>query len=211
MGFGEVFQQTTPSGFMNTGTLDEMDNYSQADYSRRLMIKEKLAKSIITFLNFILKMDMLLPGGLGVGPKMPDEMYKKLAKEFFNRDVELENKIEKAIDSIQKSSNLISELEEILNKKSKKLLQEIKIEIEKQAKISEDYQKLVEINRFGAEPILNSIKSTVDEGKSSERVINIVISVVSGAVFFLLGIYWKGIIIFLKYFFGLVMGVSHII
>ncbi|OAB45257.1 hypothetical protein [Paenibacillus glacialis] len=161
------------------------------------MIKEKLAKSLIKFLNFILKMDMLLPGGLGLGPKMPDEMYKRLAKEFFNRDVELENKIEKAIDSIQKSSTLLSELEGILNEKSKKL-QEIKLEIEKQTKMSEEYQKLVEINRFGAEPILNSIKSTVNEGKSSERVINIVISMVSGALFFILGIFWKDIMIFFK-------------
>ncbi|HZG87832.1 hypothetical protein [Paenibacillus sp.] len=157
-----------------------------------------MSKTIVRMIGriiiWVLKLDLLIPGGIGFGYRpYSNEEYKRLVRELLDKDDEIEIKISKAIESLQSTSNLLGELDNILNDRKDKL-SKIQEEIESQSKLVKDYMQLAEIGRNNAEPIINSIKSSVNEGKNLERIINFIISIVSGILVFLLGFYWKEII-----------------
>ncbi|WP_282035018.1 hypothetical protein [Metabacillus indicus] len=111
-----------------------------------------------------------------------NELTKVLEK---NR-TDLDEKIELAHHSLENTSNVLKELEEILTKNTEDL-----------TKLKSDYERLsalTEIEENKAQAILSEITHTVNKGKTKERWIAVFISLITGFIIFILGI-WLGPII----------------
>jgi len=110
------------------------------------------------------------------------EISKKLEKDRSDLDA----KIEVAHNSLEETSNVLKELEDTLVQNTKSL-EKIKTEYER-------LSKLTQIEERDAKALLNEVTATVDKGKVKERWISVVISLVTGLIIFVLGI-WLGPII----------------
>lgn len=99
---------------------------------------------------------------------------------------DLDMKIELAHTSLEHTSSVLKELEETLTKNTRDL-----------SKLKADYERLstlTEIEESKAQALLSEVTKTVNQGKTKERIIATLISLITGFVIFVLGI-WLGPII----------------
>ncbi len=111
-----------------------------------------------------------------------NELTKVLEK---NR-TDLDLKIELAHTSLEHTSSVLKELEETLTKNTEAL-----------TKLKSDYERfsvLTEIEEKKAQALLSEVTKTVNQGKTKERLIAVLISLITGLIIFVLGI-WLGPII----------------
>lgn len=92
----------------------------------------------------------------------------------------LEEKIDKASDSLHETSRLIGELEGSLKERADKL-STLKNEIER-------YSALAEIEEPKARALLAQLDITLNKGKNRERVISFAINILAGFILFVLGV-----------------------
>ncbi|MDH3891755.1 MAG: hypothetical protein OEV49_11785 [candidate division Zixibacteria bacterium] len=93
---------------------------------------------------------------------------------------DVDQQVTEAIDSLRKTTNLVDRLEGGLKERSEKL-----------ARLREDYNKLsslANIERENAEAFVKQLEETVGKGKSKDRWLSLGFSLLSGLVFFILGI-----------------------
>jgi hypothetical protein len=97
-------------------------------------------------------------------------------------DIDLQ--VEEAITSIQKTSTLVSRLEESLKERATKL--------EHLQNEHQRYSKLAEIEASKAESLLREIESTLGKNAGQERWIAFGINIVAGLILFVLGLLLSG-------------------
>ncbi|WP_199624827.1 hypothetical protein [Paenibacillus alkalitolerans] len=147
----------------------------------------KLAAKISKILHLTAKVVYFLPG-----IEMPRDIYIQLSREISGSKREIEEKIEEAFSSLNKTSELLHELEMTLRERTEKL-----------SILKDDYQRYSElalIEQNKAEAIMRQISFTVDSGKNRERIVGFIINIVAGLILFILGI-WLGPFL-TKIFFG---------
>ncbi len=93
----------------------------------------------------------------------------------------LDIKVERAVNSLKEASGLISELEVDLKERSEKI-KILKDEIDR-------YSKVAEVEEDKARVILTEIQTALNKGKNIERWIAFGINLISGIIFFILGIF----------------------
>ncbi|CAK8713440.1 hypothetical protein LDFHOB_02625 [Candidatus Electronema aureum] len=140
---------------------------SISDAENKTVVKGKVTKHLI---RAMLRSIPLLPG-----PELYD-IFDELRKSRSS----LDRKVEQAATSLRETSDLISELENDLLDRSEK----IKILRDK----IDRYSKMAEIEEDKARVILKEIQCTLDRGKNIERLYSLGINLITGTIFFILGI-----------------------
>jgi hypothetical protein len=93
---------------------------------------------------------------------------------------DIDAQVTEAIESIQKTSNLVSELERNLKERTSQL--------ERIRQDHEKYSQLAQIEASKAEAILSQIEATVGRDRKKERWIAFGINIAAGVVMFILGV-----------------------
>ncbi|TAA76056.1 MAG: hypothetical protein CDV28_102184 [Candidatus Electronema aureum] len=113
-------------------------------------------------------------------PLLPGPELYDIFDELRKSRSSLDRKVEQAATSLRETSDLISELENDLLDRSEK----IKILRDK----IDRYSKMAEIEEDKARVILKEIQCTLDRGKNIERLYSLGINLITGTIFFILGI-----------------------
>ena len=116
-------------------------------------------------------------------PILPAPEIYDLFKELSESKKSVNQKIEKAYNSLRETSSLIDELQMDLNERTERV-KELKESYEK-------YAKLAQIEEDKVKPLLDEIEITVGKGKGKERLWSLLINLVAGIIIFILGI-WLG-------------------
>jgi uncharacterized coiled-coil DUF342 family protein len=116
-------------------------------------------------------------------PILPAPEIYDLFKELSESKKSVNQKIEKAYNSLRETSSLIDELQMELNERTERV-KELKESYEK-------YAKLAQIEEDKVKPLLDEIEKTVGKGKGKERLWSLLISLIVGIIIFILGI-WLG-------------------
>lgn len=117
---------------------------------------------------------------LGSMPFFPKEL-QSIFLDLTNSRKSIDQKIEKAIISLNETSELINELEVDLSTRMKSL-KELK-------KTYERYSKLAEIEETNIKPLMEQLEMTMGKGKNLERIVSFGINILAGLILFILGIW----------------------
>jgi hypothetical protein len=98
-------------------------------------------------------------------------------------DKSINEKIDKAYESLKDTSQLIDGLEKELIERTDKV-KELKTKYE-------EYAKLAEIEEDKIQPLLTQLEKTMGKGKLAERIISFLINIIAGVLLFIAGI-WLG-------------------
>ncbi len=121
-----------------------------------------------------------------IGVLLPFSSLSEISKMLEKDRSDLDAKIKVAHNSLEETSNVLKELEDALLQNTKSL-ERIKIEYER-------LSKLTQIEEEDAKVLLNEVTATVEKGKAKERWFSVFISLATGLIIFVLGI-WLGPII----------------
>jgi len=94
--------------------------------------------------------------------------------------VSMDEKIKKAYDSLQETSNLISDLEIDLKERTRKLLV-LREECDR-------YSKLAEVEEEKVKALLQQLEFSLSKGKARERWVSFAINLAAGVIIFIIGI-----------------------
>ncbi|HEV7890710.1 MAG TPA: hypothetical protein VGP08_08725 [Pyrinomonadaceae bacterium] len=92
----------------------------------------------------------------------------------------IDDKIQRASQSLQEASQLVLELEQSLEERTEKLTY-LRDEVEK-------YSQLAEIEENKAAAIIHQLEFTLNKGKTRERWVSLIINLVAGVIIFIIGI-----------------------
>jgi len=98
-------------------------------------------------------------------------------------DKSINEKIDKAYESLKETSQLIDGLEKELIERTDKV-RDLKTKYE-------EYAKLAEIEEDKIQPLLSQLEKTMGKGKLAERIISFLINITAGVLLFIAGI-WLG-------------------
>lgn len=124
----------------------------------------------------LLRMFPLLPG---------PELYDIIKDLTQSRDSSSE-KIEKAYNSLRETSKLISELEESLNERTKKL--------DILRKEYKRYSELAELGEIKARALIQQIEASLGKTRNREHWVSLIINLIAGIIVFIFGILLSPII-----------------
>lgn len=117
------------------------------------------------------------------GILLPFSTLIDISKTLEKNRSDLDAKIEVAHNSLEETSSVLKELEDTLVQNTKSL-EKMKTEYER-------LSKLTEIEEKDAKVLLDEVSVTVNKGKTKERWISVIISLVTGLIIFVSGI-WLG-------------------
>lgn len=119
---------------------------------------------------------------LRVVPLLPAPELMDIIEDLKRSRTSIDAKIQKAYSSLQETSQLIGELEQDLKGRTQKvnlLRQEY-----------ERYSQLADLEEGKAKAIIDQLELSIGKGRNRERWVNLLISLVSGIIVFILGIYF---------------------
>jgi len=111
------------------------------------------------------------------GPELYDLIYD--LKRSRNS---IDEKIEKASQSLHETSELIEEIEQSLNERVEKL-NSLREEVER-------YSQLAEVEEDKAQAIVKQLELTLNKGRNRERWVSLIINLIAGIIIFALGIFF---------------------
>ncbi|MBY5767037.1 hypothetical protein HFO06_28735 [Rhizobium leguminosarum] len=122
----------------------------------------------------------LVQAALRMVPILPaNELYAILLS-VKEGEKEVDKQVEEAVEALKKTSLLISELEQSLTERTKKL-----------SALQDEYKKYSEmsnITKEQASALLNSIGDKLNESAKRERFVSFLINIIAGVIIFVLGI-----------------------
>jgi ABC-type multidrug transport system fused ATPase/permease subunit len=119
-------------------------------------------------------------------PFTPSLELDSLIGDLMRSRTSIDEKIQKAFDSLQETYGLIGELEKTLKEKNENLTflrQE-----------SEKYSKLAEVEEDHARALIQQLERSLGKGRRREHWVNLVISLTAGIIIFIIGIWVSPII-----------------
>jgi len=118
---------------------------------------------------------------LNLIPIFPGGQLHSIILDLTQSKKSIDQKIEKALTSLNETSELINELETDLSNRVKKL-NELKTTYER-------YSKLAEIEEEKVKPLMEQLEMTMGKGKNFERAVSFGINILAGLILFFLGIW----------------------
>jgi len=113
-------------------------------------------------------------------PLVPGPEIYDIIEDLKRSRTSIDEKIQKAQESLQETSRLINELEENLKERTEKLTF-LRQEYER-------YSKLAEVEEDKANALIQQLELSIGKGKTRERWVSLVINVIAGIIVFVLGI-----------------------
>lgn len=92
----------------------------------------------------------------------------------------IDEKIDKALESLHDAAKLVDELEESLEERTQKL-NVLRQEVER-------YSKLAEVEEDKAKAIVQQLEFSINKGKNAERWVSFAINLIAGIILFVLGL-----------------------
>lgn len=114
-------------------------------------------------------------------PLFPNGELHSIIKDLTKSKKSIDEKIEKALSSLNETSELINELETDLSNRVNKL-NELKTTYER-------YSKLAEIEEEKIKPLMEQLEMTMGKGRNLERFVSFGINILAGLLLFVLGIW----------------------
>lgn len=111
----------------------------------------------------------------------PNKQLESIILDLTKSKKSIDQKIEKALSSLNETSELINELETDLSNRAKKL-NELKTTYER-------YSKLAGIEEEKVKPLMDQLEMTMGKGKNFERIISFGINILAGLILFFVGIW----------------------
>ena len=118
---------------------------------------------------------------LNIVPIFPKGELHSIFLDLTQSKKSIDQKIEKALISLNETSELIQELETDLSNRMNSL-KELKITYER-------YSKLAEIEEEKIKPLMEQLEMTMGKGKNLERIVSFGINILAGLILFVLGIW----------------------
>jgi predicted RNase H-like nuclease (RuvC/YqgF family) len=119
-------------------------------------------------------------------PLLPAPELYDLIEDFRRSRTSIDEKIQKAFDSLQETTGLIGELEKSLKEKTKKLTS-LRQEYER-------YSKLAEVEEEKAGALIQQLELSLGKGRKREYWVSLLINLTVGIIIFILGIWFSPII-----------------
>ena len=119
-------------------------------------------------------------------PLIPAPELYELIKDLKRSRTSIDEKIQKAFDSLQETTGLIGELEKSLKEKTEKLTS-LRQEYER-------YSKLAAVEEDKARALIQQLELSLGTGRKRERGVSLVINLIVGIIIFILGIWLSPII-----------------
>jgi predicted nuclease with TOPRIM domain len=113
-------------------------------------------------------------------PLVPGPELYDIIEDLKRSRTSIDEKVQKAYDSLQETSRLIGELEESLKERTEKL-NFLRQEYER-------YSKLAEVEEDKAKALIQQLELSLGKGRNRERWISLVINLIAGIFIFILGI-----------------------
>jgi len=113
-------------------------------------------------------------------PVIPGPDIYDLIVDLRRSKTSVDEKIQKALESLQDASRLVDELEEGLAERTSKL-NALREEIDR-------YSKLAEVEEDKAKAIVQQLELSVNKGKNIERLVSFGINIIAGLLLFILGL-----------------------
>jgi len=113
-------------------------------------------------------------------PFIPAPEIYDLINDLNKSRTSLDEKIDRAYESLQETSSLISELEKGLKDRVNKV-ERLKAEYEK-------YSKLAEIEEDKARALIQQLELTIGMGRLKERVVSLLLNLIAAVIVFMLGV-----------------------
>lgn len=154
-------------------------------YDEVKRICEQIFKPISTF--FKANNEIVAVTFRAIGILLPFSTLSEISKTLEKNRTDLDTKIEIAHNSLENTSNVLKELEEVLVQNTKSL-EGMKTEYERLSKLTEIEEE------EDAKALLDEVAVTINKGKTKERWITAITSLVISLIIFVLGI-WLGPII----------------
>jgi hypothetical protein len=114
-------------------------------------------------------------------PILPGPEIYDLIVDLRKSRTSIDEKIDRAVESLHEASNLVSELEKSLEERTQKL-GVLRQEVER-------YSQLAEVNEEKAKAIVQQLELSINRGKNVERWVSLAINLFAGLVLFILGLY----------------------
>jgi ABC-type multidrug transport system fused ATPase/permease subunit len=114
-------------------------------------------------------------------PLLPGPEIVNLIVDLKRSRTTIDEKIEKATQSLQEASLLIEDLEQSLTERAGKL-NVLREEVEK-------YSQLAEVEENKANAIIQQLEVALNKGRNRERWVSLVINLIAGIIIFILGIF----------------------
>lgn len=106
----------------------------------------------------------------------------KLTQNIKSSRTELGEKVRTTMEALESASSLVTELQEELTERNKSV-----IKLKKQY---EEFNQLVQVEEKAAHTLIKEMEKTISKGKVKDRIINTAISLATGLIIFILGIYF---------------------
>lgn len=119
-------------------------------------------------------------------PLVPGPEFYDIIEDLKRSRTSIDEKVQKAYDSLQETSRFIGELEESLKERTEKL-NFLRQEYER-------YSKLAEVEEDKAKALIQQLELSLGKGRNRERWISLVINFIAGIIIFILGILLSPII-----------------
>ena len=119
-------------------------------------------------------------------PLLPGPVLYDIIEDLKQSRTSIDEKIQKASNSLQETSKLINELEESLNERTEKLIY-LRQE-------SERYSKLAEMEEDKASALIQQLEISLGKTRNRERWVSLLINLIAGMIVFTLGILLSPII-----------------
>lgn len=123
------------------------------------------------------KLVRLLLRSVSFFPAGPELYY--LLREIRRSKDDFEQQVNEAMEALQRSSQLVSQLEEGLKERSQKLVG-LREEYER-------YSELAQMEEKKAEALLNQLEATLGKERSRERLFGVLLNAAVGLLFFIAG------------------------
>lgn len=113
-------------------------------------------------------------------PLFPAPELVDLIAQIRRSQTDMDTQVAEAVESIQRTSELVSRLEDSLKERAEKL--------EKLREQHEHFSRLAKVESEKAEPLLAEIEATLSKGRTKERWVAFLINIAAGIILFVLGV-----------------------